>query len=185
MKLTWELTAANVLILAMIGCNGGEESPAPPAAQPSAEAINVMKPSKPPVSKTEPAKGEMSLEAAPAATKTEPKSDASQKSDDGPKVEGPKVEGPKADNSKATAGASSPTPKELAAIKQLPEAEQTVALKQATCPVSDEPLGAMGKPLKVTYDGRSFYLCCKSCEPEVKADPKAIIAKLDKKQDTK
>jgi YHS domain-containing protein len=39
----------------------------------------------------------------------------------------------------------------------------------------------MGKPVKVTYDGRTFYLCCKSCEADVKADPKAIIAKLDKK----
>jgi hypothetical protein len=37
----------------------------------------------------------------------------------------------------------------------------------------------------VTYEGRSFYLCCKSCEPKVKADPKAIIAKLDKKADQK
>jgi hypothetical protein len=175
MKLTWKWTSANLLLLAMIGCNGGDEpTDSPPAVGPSADATNVMKPVKPATPKSETAKGEMPLESAPA-TKTESKSDEAKKSDEGPKVEGPKAE----------SGASSPTAKELAAIKELPEAEQAVALKQVTCPVSDEPLGAMGKPLKVTYDGRSFYLCCKSCEPEVKADPKAIIAKLDKKADKK
>ena len=64
------------LLLAMIGCNGGDEPAAgPPAAGPSAEAINVMKPSKPPTAKSETAKGEMPLESAPDATKTESKSD--------------------------------------------------------------------------------------------------------------
>jgi len=163
----------------MIGCNGGDESAAPPAVGQGAAAPKVT-PVTPTTSKSETAKGEMPLEAAPAATETESKSDASKKSE-----EGPKVEGPKADNSKSTGGASSPTATELAAIKQLPEPEQAIALKQRVCPVSGDPLGEMGKPLKVTYEGRSFYLCCKSCEPEVKADPKAIIAKLDKKEDKK
>jgi len=179
MKLTWKWTSANLLLLAMIGCNGGDEPTAPPVVVPGNSAPKVT-PVTPTTTKSDPAKGDMPLETAPAATKTEPKSDEAKKSD-----EGPKVEGPKADNSKSTGGASSPTAKELAAIKELPEAEQAVALKQLTCPVSGETLGAMGKPLKVTYEGRSFYLCCKSCEPDVKADPKAIIAKLDKKEDKK
>lgn len=38
----------------------------------------------------------------------------------------------------------------------------------------------MGKPLKVTAEGRTFYLCCENCQKDVKADPKAVIAKLDK-----
>jgi YHS domain-containing protein len=175
MKQTWKWTSANLLLLAMIGCNGGEESAVPPAVGPSADATNVMKPMKPATPKSDTAKGEMPLETPPAATTTEPKSDASKKSDEGPKVEGPKAE----------SGAGSPTAEELAAIKELPEAEQAVALKQQTCPVSGDRLGEMGKPFQVTYEGRSFYLCCKSCEPKVKADPKAIIAKLDKKADQK
>ncbi len=118
----------------------------------------------------------MPSQTAPDATKADP----SKKSD-----EAPKVEGPKADNSKSTDGASSSTAKELAAIKQLPEAEQAVALKQLVCPVSWRFARRDGKAVKVTYEGRSFYLCCKSCEPEVKADPKAFIAKLDKKDDKK
>jgi YHS domain-containing protein len=39
----------------------------------------------------------------------------------------------------------------------------------------------MGTPFKVTAEGRTFYLCCKSCEDEVKANPQAVIAKLDRK----
>ena len=97
-----------------------------------------------------------------------PKADTSKKSDDGPKVEGPK-----ADNSKPGRRGSL-TAKELAAIKQLPEAEQAVALKQLVCPVSGEPLGEMGKPLKVTYEGRSFYLCCKAAKPKSKPIPRPL-----------
>ena len=73
------------------------------------------------------------------------------------------------------------TDDELAAIKQLPAAEQAVAIQQAVCPVSTEHLGSMEKPIKVTAEGRTFYLCCANCEKELKADPKAVIAKLDKK----
>jgi hypothetical protein len=155
MKLTWKWASANLLILAMTGCNGGDE----PAEPPPPKVI----PTPPPAT-------------APADSKSETKSDASKKSDDGPKLDGPK-----ADNSKSGGDASSFTAKQLAAIKQLPEAEQAVAIKQLVCPVNGGPLGAMGKPYKVTAEGRSFYLCCDGCEDEVKADPKAIIAKLDKK----
>ena len=70
---------------------------------------------------------------------------------------------------------------EVAEIKKLPAAEQAAALAQAVCPVSDEHLGSMGPPYKVTVEGRTFYLCCSNCEKKVKADPKAVIAKLDKK----
>ena len=36
-------------------------------------------------------------------------------------------------------------------------------------------------PIKVDAEGRTFYLCCKSCEDDVKKDPKGVLAKLDKK----
>ena len=63
-----------------------------------------------------------------------------------PKIEGPKTEG----TGKGDAAAAKLTADEIAAIKQLPAAEQELALKQAVCPVSDEHLGAMGKPIKIT-----------------------------------
>jgi YHS domain-containing protein len=95
--------------------------------------------------------------------------------------EAPSVEGPKAENAKAGAGAKKLTSDEVAAIKELPDAEQSVATAQFICPVSAHNLGSMGKPVKVTAEGRTFYICCDSCEEKVKSDPKAVIAKLDKK----
>jgi YHS domain-containing protein len=93
----------------------------------------------------------------------------------------PAVEGPKADNAKSSTGAAKLTADELTAIKELPAAEQAAAIQQAVCPVSDHHLGSMEKPIKVTAEGRTFYLCCESCQKELKADPKGVIAKLDKK----
>ena len=112
---------------------------------------------------------------APAPTPSPAKTDDMKKPDDAPKVEGPKAEAPKAD-----AGVKL-SADEMAEIKKLPEAEQAAAIKQAVCPVSAHELGSMGEPIKVTAEGRTFYLCCKSCEPSVKKDPKAVLAKLDKK----
>ncbi len=63
----------------------------------------------------------------------------------------------------------------------MPAAEQEQALKQAVCPVSGEHLGAMDKPIKISAEGRTFFLCCDNCEAEVKKDAKAVIAKLDAK----
>lgn len=39
------------------------------------------------------------------------------------------------------------------------------------CPISEEELGAMGKPVKVTHDGTDVYLCCKKCVKEFDKDP--------------
>ena len=74
------------------------------------------------------------------------------------------------------------TSEELAAVKELPEGEQAAASQQAVCPVSMHHLGSMGKPIKVTAEGRTFYICCDGCEDKVKSDPKTVIAKLDKKK---
>ena len=95
--------------------------------------------------------------------------------------EPPAVEGPKAENTKSESKDAKLTADELAAIKELPATEQAAAIQQAVCPVSDHHLGSMEKPFKVSAEGRTFYLCCKGCEEDFKADPKGVIAKLDKK----
>ena len=46
------------------------------------------------------------------------------------------------------------------------------------CPVSDEDLGSMGKPVKVTFDGTDVYLCCKSCLKDFNKDPAKYVAKV-------
>ena len=92
-------------------------------------------------------------------------------------AEGPKMEGPK--EGKAEAPAAKLSSEELAEIKKLPAAEQDAAIKQVVCPVSEHHLGSMEMPVKVTAEGRTFYLCCADCQEGLKADPKAVIAKLD------
>jgi YHS domain-containing protein len=46
------------------------------------------------------------------------------------------------------------------------------------CVVSDEDLGTMGKPVKVTHDGTDVYLCCKSCLKDFNKDPAKYRAKV-------
>lgn len=60
----------------------------------------------------------------------------------------------------------------------LSDAERAQAVKQRICPVSDEPLGSMGKPPKVTINGHDVYLCCAGCEEEMRKNPDKYLAKL-------
>jgi hypothetical protein len=148
-----------IIIGAIAGCAGDEGAAPPPAGGPSPDAL----------AKVKGGGGAAAKKDAPA-----PAPDA-KKPDDSPKLEPPK-----SDADKTSGAAAKLADDELAAIKELPADEQAIAEKQAVCPVSDHNLGSMGKPIKVSAEGRSFYLCCKSCEKELKADPKAVIAKLDK-----
>ncbi len=43
------------------------------------------------------------------------------------------------------------------------------------CPVSDELLGEMGKPVKVTHEGTDVYLCCKSCLKDFNKEPAKYV----------
>ena len=42
--------------------------------------------------------------------------------------------------------------------------DETLIARQKVCPVTDESLGSMGRPVKVMVDGRPVFLCCKACE---------------------
>ena len=48
----------------------------------------------------------------------------------------------------------------------------------ATCIVSDEKLGEMGKPFVFTYEGQEIKLCCKSCQKDFKKDPAKYLKKI-------
>ncbi len=43
------------------------------------------------------------------------------------------------------------------------------------CVISDESLGEMGKPVKVTSDGTDVYLCCKSCIKDFNKEPAKYV----------
>jgi Cu(I)/Ag(I) efflux system membrane fusion protein len=68
------------------------------------------------------------------------------------------------------------------ALAKLSPEDRALAEKQKICPVSGEPLGSMGKPYKVTVEGRDVLLCCQGCEEEIKENPEKYLAKLDEKQ---
>ncbi len=64
------------------------------------------------------------------------------------------------------------------ALSQLSDADRVAALAQKVCPVSDEPLGSMGKPPKFTVEGQEGFLCCDSCEEELHKNASKYLAKL-------
>jgi hypothetical protein len=66
------------------------------------------------------------------------------------------------------------------ALAQLSAEDRTAAEEQKVCPVTDERLGSMGKPFKVTVEGQDVFLCCKGCEETIKADPQTYLSKLKK-----
>jgi Cu(I)/Ag(I) efflux system membrane fusion protein len=63
-------------------------------------------------------------------------------------------------------------------LAQLSAADREAALKQATCPISGKPLGAMGVPIKIELAGQSVFLCCEGCKEKALGDPQATLAKL-------
>lgn len=66
----------------------------------------------------------------------------------------------------------------VTALSQLSDGDRTAALTQKVCPVSDKALGSMGKPPKVTVEGRDVFLCCDGCDEELRKDPSKYLAKL-------
>jgi hypothetical protein len=59
------------------------------------------------------------------------------------------------------------------------EDEKLIA-RQKVCPVTDEPLGSMGAPVKLVVDGRTVFICCKGCEKELRAHAGKYLAKVPK-----
>jgi YHS domain-containing protein len=174
MNLTLRSTWAAVMLGAVLGCSGGDEpstAPSNPASPGASSPKDKM--GSPDGHMAPPSPAEASKEMLPPP-KDETKAGSAGKADESPKLEPPKTDAPK-----GAASAVKLSDKELAAIKELPAAEQDQAIKQAVCPVSEHHLGGMGKPLKITAEGRTFYLCCDGCEDEAKSNPKAFIAKLD------
>lgn len=48
-----------------------------------------------------------------------------------------------------------------------------------TCPITGEPLTAMGEPVETLIGHRLVKLCCAGCLDKASADPEATLAKLD------
>jgi hypothetical protein len=63
-------------------------------------------------------------------------------------------------------------------VASLRASDRAGIARQKVCPVSGEPLGGMGQPVKVLIDGQPVYLCCKGCLAKVKADPETYLRKV-------
>jgi hypothetical protein len=61
---------------------------------------------------------------------------------------------------------------------ELSKEDQALAALQKVCPVSDEELGGMGTPVKLTVKGEAVFICCKSCEKSINADPDKYLEKV-------
>lgn len=65
------------------------------------------------------------------------------------------------------------------AMLELAPADRQLAESQKICPVSNEALGSMGTPIKVTVDGRDIFVCCEGCVEEIKSNFSQYAAKVD------
>ena len=63
-------------------------------------------------------------------------------------------------------------------LAKLSKADRAAAEKQKKCPVSDQLLGWMGTPFKVSVEGQDVFICCEGCEQDIKDDPAKFLAKL-------
>ena len=50
--------------------------------------------------------------------------------------------------------------------------------KLATCPVSGDKLGEMGKPYVFVYQGQEIKLCCPGCKKDFDNDPAKYVTKI-------
>jgi hypothetical protein len=70
-----------------------------------------------------------------------------------------------------------------AARAKLSKEDLALVEAQEFCAVeTDNRLGSMGTPFKVTIKGKAVFLCCKGCEKKALADPDKTLAKVKELQ---
>lgn len=63
-------------------------------------------------------------------------------------------------------------------LAKLSAEDRVLAEKQKMCPVTEDPLGAMGVPIKLDVKGQTVFLCCKGCKDDFENEPDEYLAKL-------
>ncbi len=71
-----------------------------------------------------------------------------------------------------------PTAEHLQRVGELPEPDRQLALRQKWCPVTGNPLGSMGVPVKITLRGQPVFLCCRGCAGKAKREPDETLKKI-------
>ena len=65
------------------------------------------------------------------------------------------------------------------ALAELPPADRALAEAQQFCPVTDQVLGSMGKPVKVTIKGQTVFVCCPECDQQALEKPDETLRKVE------
>ena len=66
-----------------------------------------------------------------------------------------------------------------AALAELSAEDHKLAAEQRVCVVQPQtPLGAMGRPIKITLKGQPVFLCCEDCAEKARKNPDKTLAKL-------
>ena len=64
-------------------------------------------------------------------------------------------------------------------LAKLPAKERAAAEAQKYCAIQNKSfLGSMGVPVKLNFNGKPVYLCCKGCVAKAQANPAATLAKV-------
>ena len=66
----------------------------------------------------------------------------------------------------------------VVALSKLSDEDRAMAERQKICPVTKQPMGSMGTPVKVDVDGRPIFICCKGCEKKLLDSPGKYLANL-------
>jgi multidrug efflux pump subunit AcrA (membrane-fusion protein) len=90
----------------------------------------------------------------------------------------------KADDLRARRPVAPPKPskeeeKIRVSLSKLSAADRALAEAQKICPVTDQPLGVMGTPVKVMVKGRPVFVCCKGCDEEALEKADAVLRKVN------
>jgi multidrug efflux pump subunit AcrA (membrane-fusion protein) len=64
-------------------------------------------------------------------------------------------------------------------LSKLSPADRALAEAQKVCPITEEPLGVMGTPVKVMVKGRPVFVCCKGCDEEALDKADEVLRKVD------
>lgn len=63
-----------------------------------------------------------------------------------------------------------------AGLAKLTPEDHKLAEAQGICPITKNPLGSMGPPVKVLIDGQIVFLCCAACKEKALANTKQTLA---------
>lgn len=85
---------------------------------------------------------------------------------------------PKAQKPVAAAKADESAEIKTERAKLSPEDRELVDA-QEWCSVTEERLGSMGAPIKLTIKDKAVFICCAGCKKKAEADPDKTLAKVE------